>query len=178
MQNKFSVQLQITGHRTDGNHGPGSDPSKLRTLATKKSRCWRNQAITLTENFACCKFCWRTRQMELRQSTLAQLQGRQVRKDFAHEYGEICEQNFYVYLHLLSSLTVIKYGKCSVLNVPWPMTTSGAMRLCKPESKNTNVTTSMSEQKGTTCPFQTGNPAERTAQHLSCCGLRFRSLDP
>jgi hypothetical protein len=52
MQNKFSVQLQMTGHRTDGNHGPGSNPSKLRTLATKKSRCWRNQAITLTENLA------------------------------------------------------------------------------------------------------------------------------
>jgi hypothetical protein len=42
----------MTGHRTDGNHGPGSNPSKLRTLATKKSRCWRNQAITLTENLA------------------------------------------------------------------------------------------------------------------------------
>jgi hypothetical protein len=23
MQNKFSVQLQMTGHRTDGNRGPG-----------------------------------------------------------------------------------------------------------------------------------------------------------
>jgi hypothetical protein len=63
--------------------------------------------------------------MEVRQSTLAQLQGRQVRKYFAHQYGEICEQNFYIYLHLLSSLTVVKYGKCSLLNVPWPMTTSG-----------------------------------------------------
>src|SRR5882724_9791004 len=52
MRNKFSVQLEMTGHRTDGNHGPGSNPSKLRTLATKKSRCWRNQAITLTENLA------------------------------------------------------------------------------------------------------------------------------
>src|SRR5437870_2703757 len=40
----------MTGHRTDGNHG--RDPSKPRTLATKKSRCWRNQAITLTENLA------------------------------------------------------------------------------------------------------------------------------
>lgn len=86
--------------------------------------------------------------MEVRRSTLAQLQARQVRKDFAHEYGEICGQNFYVYLYLLFSLTVIKYGKCSLLNVLWPMTTSGAMRLCKPESKNTSVTTSMSEQKG------------------------------
>jgi len=52
MQNKFSVQLQMAGHRTDGNHGPGSNPSKLRTPATKKSSCWRNQAITLTENLA------------------------------------------------------------------------------------------------------------------------------
>jgi len=59
MQNKFSVQLQKKGQRTDGNHGPGSDPSKLTTLATKKSRSWRNEAITLTENLPCRKFCWR-----------------------------------------------------------------------------------------------------------------------
>jgi hypothetical protein len=42
----------VTDDRTDGSHGPGSNPSKLRTLATKKSRCWRNQAFTLTENLA------------------------------------------------------------------------------------------------------------------------------
>jgi hypothetical protein len=41
MQNKFSVQLQMTGHRADGNHGPENGASKLTTLATKKSRCWR-----------------------------------------------------------------------------------------------------------------------------------------
>ena len=62
--------------------------------------------------------------MEVRRSTLAQLQARQVRKDFAHEYGEICEQNLYVYLHLLFPLTVVKYSKCSLVNVLWPMTTS------------------------------------------------------
>jgi hypothetical protein len=124
MQNKFSVQLQKTGHRTGGNHGPGSGPSKLSTLATKKSRCWPNQAITFTENLARFKFCWRTSQIEVRQSTLGQLQGRQVRKHFVHEYGEICEQNFYVYLHLLFPLTVVKYGKCCLFNGPWPMTTS------------------------------------------------------
>jgi hypothetical protein len=62
--------------------------------------------------------------MEVRRSTLARLQGRQVRSDVAHEYGEICEPNFYVYLYLLFLLTVVKYGKCSQLNVPWPMMTS------------------------------------------------------
>jgi len=168
----------------------GSSPSELRTLATKKSRSWRNQAITRTGNLAHCKFCWRTGQMEVRRSTPAQ-----VRKYFAHQYGEICEQYFYVYLHLLSSLTVVKYGKCPRCAVadddfrpdrwskrneccgallPWHRQMRVGLQSPAPDGAEPRPRTCLN-RKDTTCPLQKGSPAERTAQHLSCCALPFRS---
>jgi hypothetical protein len=42
-----------------------------------------------------------------------------------NKYGEICEQDLYIYLHLLFLLTVFKYSKCFRVYVLWPTTTSG-----------------------------------------------------